>query len=67
MLAEERYVQSHASKLFARVTGFDVGEFLVDLYYDFDNSTKRQALLKEFCTFVTRSIAKFFNLGPLAH
>lgn len=42
---------SHASKLFARATGFDVGDFLVDIYYYFDNSTKWQALLKEFCTF----------------
>ena len=47
---------NNASKLFARATGFDVGDFLVDIYYFFDNSTKCQALL--FALFVTRSIAK---------
>ena len=41
---------NHASKAFAEATGFDVGEFLVVFYY-FDSSTKRQAMLKHFWEF----------------
>ena len=41
------------------MTGFDIGDFLVDIYYYFDNSTKRQALLKEYCTFCDQEYCKF--------
>ena len=39
---------NHAAKSFAGVTGFDVGYFLVDIFYYFDNSTKCQVSLKKY-------------------
>ena len=54
---------SHASNLFGRATGFDVGDFLVDIYYYFDDSTKRQALLKEFCNFCDQEYRKILKFG----
>lgn len=52
-----------ASRSFSRVTGFDIGDFLVDIYYYFDNSTKRQALLKEYCTFCDQEYRKILKFG----
>ena len=42
---------NHASRVFAGVMGFDIGDFLADLFHYFNNSTKRQALLKEYYDF----------------
>ncbi len=54
---------NHASKVFAGANGFDVGDFLVDVYYCFDNSTKRQALLKEYCHFCDQEYRKILKFG----
>ena len=49
---------SYASKAFAQVTGFNVGDFLVDVFHYFDNSTKGQAMLKEFYIFCDQECRK---------
>ena len=54
---------NHAAKSFAGVTGFDVGDFLVDIFYYFDNSTKRQASLKEYCEFCDQDYCKILKFG----
>ena len=36
---------------FSTVSGFDAEEFVVDLFYWFDKSTKRKNLMKEYCQF----------------
>ena len=51
-----------ASKSFSTVAGFDIGDFRI-LYYYFDNSTKRQALLKEYCIFCDQEYRKIFKFG----
>ena len=51
---------NHASQAFAGVTGFNVGDFLVDIFYYFDNNTERQALLKDYCEFCDQGI--LYNL-----
>ena len=45
------------------MTGFDVGDFLVDLFYYFDNSTKRLSTLKEFCDFCDQEYRKILKHG----
>ena len=37
------------------MSGFDVEEFVVDLYYWFDKSTKRKNMLQEYCQFCDHS------------
>ena len=54
---------NHASQAFAEVTGFNVGDFVVDVFYYFDNSTKRQASLKEFCNFCDQEYRKSLKFG----
>ena len=54
---------NHAAWAFAGVTGFDVGDFLVDIFYYFDSSTKRQALLKEYCKFCDQDYRKILKFG----
>ena len=49
---------SYAAKALAQVTGFIVGDFLVDVFHYFDNSTKGQAMLKEFCIFSDQEYCK---------
>ena len=51
------------SDAFAGETGFDVGDFLVDLFYYFDNSTKRLSTLKEFCDFCDQEYTKMLKYG----
>ena len=51
------------SDAFAGETGFDVGDFLVDLFYYFDNSTKRLSTLKEFCDFCDQEYRKILKYG----
>ena len=40
------------------VVGFDVKDFLVDIYYLFDKSTKRQVQLESFCNFCDQDFKK---------
>ena len=40
-----------ASEKFMQVTGFDVEEMAIDLFYWFDKSSKRKAILNDYCTF----------------
>lgn len=40
-----------AGNVFASQTGFDVEELIIDLFYWFDNSTKKKNALKSFCSF----------------
>ena len=54
---------SFASKAFSATAGFDIGDFLVDIYYYFDNSTKRQALFQEYCTFCDQEYRKILKFG----
>ena len=42
---------SYAAEAFRNGTDFDVEDFLVDIYFWFDKSSKRKNLLKEYCTF----------------
>ena len=37
------------------VSGFDVDEFIVDLFYWFDKSTKRKNFMQEYCHFCDHS------------
>lgn len=41
---------SHAADSLRQVTGFDVEEFLIDIFFWFDKSTKRKSLLQEYCS-----------------
>ena len=50
-----------AAEAFNKESGFDVEEFLIDIYYWFDKSTKRKNTLQEYCKFCDhdyRSIIK---------
>ena len=40
-----------AGKCFSEVSGFDIEEFVIDLFYWFDKSTKRKNGLQSYCTF----------------
>lgn len=44
-------IGSHASDTFQQVSGFDVEDFCIDVFYWFDKSTKRKGILQEFCDF----------------
>ena len=44
-------VASRASDALQQVSGFDVEDLCVDVFYWFDKSTKRKGVLKEFCAF----------------
>ena len=43
---------SYSATNFGKVVGFDIEEFLIDLYYWYDKSTNRKNTLAEFCEFV---------------
>ena len=53
----------HAEKVFAQTTGFVVSDVLVDVYYYFEKSTKRQASLKDFCSFCDQDYRKVLKYG----
>lgn len=47
-----------------QVSGFDVEEMVIDIFYWFDKSTKRKASLSEYCTFCNtdyREVVKHVN------
>ena len=50
-------IASKAGDMYSRVTGFDVEDFCVDVYYWFDKSTKRKQYLEEFCLFCDTTYA----------
>ena len=57
------------SEAFASVTGFDVEDFCIDVFYYFDKSTKRKGALKsynEFCNQQYRKILKHVNVRWLS-
>ena len=45
LISATLYIASNYSYKRAQITGFDVDDFLVDLYFYFDKSTKRKAEL----------------------
>jgi len=47
-------IASKASDSYGRVTGFDVDDFCIDVYYWFEKSTKRKQSLSDFCSLKTR-------------
>ena len=49
---------SKASEKFTEVVGFDVEDFLVDIYYWLDKSTKLQVQLESFCNFCDQDFKK---------
>lgn len=54
----------HAAEAFTSECGFDIEEFVVDLYYWFDKSTKRKNELRSYCVFCDqeyRSIIKHIS------
>ena len=57
------------AEAFTSVTGFDVGDFCVDLFYYFDKSTKRKGALRscnEFCDQEYSKILKHVNVRWLS-
>lgn len=38
-----------ASKAFSKITSFEVEDFMIDIFYHFDKSSKRKNVLSEFC------------------
>ena len=53
-----------AAEAFACDSRFDVEEFLIDLYYWFDKSTKRKNILQDYCQFCDheyRSVIKYVS------
>ena len=57
------------AKAFTSVTGFDVEDFCIDLFYYFDKSTKRKGVLQEyyeFCDQEYRQILKHVNVRWLS-
>ena len=56
-------IAGHAAKAFADDSDFIVSEFLVDIYYYFEKSTKRQATLKNFCDFRDQDYRKMLKYG----
>lgn len=51
-------VASKAGDAYNQVTGFDVEDFCVDIFYWFDKSTKRKQHLEEFCAFCDMTYAE---------
>ena len=54
---------SYSSKAFTVESRFSVDDFLVDLFYYFDQSTKRQSSLKEYCGFCDQEYRKLLKYG----
>uniref|UniRef100_A0A1X7TM57 DUF659 domain-containing protein n=1 Tax=Amphimedon queenslandica TaxID=400682 RepID=A0A1X7TM57_AMPQE len=44
-------IAGKGSSTFEEVSGFSVDDFVIDIYYWFDKSTKRKATMAEYCTF----------------
>ena len=55
-------IAGYAAKTFADDSDF-VSEFLVDIYYYFQKSTKLQATLKNFCDFCDQDYRKILKYG----
>ena len=47
-----------AGECFSEVSGFDIEEFVIDLFYWFDKSTKRKNGLQSYCTFCDQEYHK---------
>ena len=56
-------VAGYASKAFTEETGFSIDDLLVDLYFYFEKSTKRQSSLKEYCEFCDQEYRKIIKYG----
>lgn len=50
-----------AASALTNETGFDIEDFLVDIYYWFDYSTKRKTTLAEFCEFCDQDYRKIIK------
>ena len=49
---------SEEAKAFTAVTGFDVEDLVVDIFYWFDHSTKRKSKLAEYTDFCDQEFRK---------
>lgn len=62
-------VGSHASEAFQLVSGFDIEDFCIDMFYWFDKSTKRKGIFQEFCNFCDtgyREVVRHVNVRWLS-
>ena len=50
-----------AAETFSEVAGFDIEDFLVDLYHYFDKSSKRKVTHEEFCLFFEQEYRKIIK------
>lgn len=48
-------IASHATEVLHKKSGVDVEDVCVDVFYWFDESTKRKGMLQEFCNFCDSS------------
>ena len=50
-----------AAETFSEVAGFNIEDFLVDLYHYFDKSSKRKVTIEEFCLFCEQEFRKIIK------
>ena len=50
-----------AAETFSEVAGFDIEDFLVDLYHYFDKSSERKVTVEEFCLFCKQEYRKIIK------
>ena len=56
-----RNTAAKAAETFREVAGFDIEDFLVDLYHYFDKSLKKNVTLEEFCLFCKQEFRKIIK------
>ena len=56
-----RNTAAKAAETFREVAGFDIEDFLVDLYHYFDKSSKRKVTHEEFCLFFEQEYRKIIK------
>ena len=56
-------IAGHAAKAFENESCFVISDFLADIFYYFENITKRQASLREFCHFCDQEYRKILKYG----
>ena len=50
-----------AGESFSEISGFDIEEFVIDLFYWFDKSTKRKNGLQSYCMFCDQEYRKIMK------
>ena len=53
-----------AGESFSEISGFDIEEFVIDLFYWFDKSTKRKNGLQSYCMFCDQEYRKIMKHVP---